>query len=268
MMVMDVRSAEMTKYAANCMLATKISFINEIANICEKLGAHVGAVRLGIGADHRIGHHFIYPGAGYGGSCFPKDVKALLESARENGYEPELIAAVDAVNHRQKRLLAEKILAHFQQHGGPAGRCLALWGLAFKGNTDDIREASSLAVIAALGEAGISVRAYDPAAVRNARRVLEGNPMVSILDDQYQTLEGADGLAVVTDWNQFRNPDFKRIRALLKEPVVFDGRNLYSSDIMSHQGFTYYSIGRPPAGPAVPQDRRFDGPRRPAENRI
>jgi UDPglucose 6-dehydrogenase len=247
MLVMDIRSAEMTKYAANCMLAAKVSFINEIANICERVGADVGAVRLGIGSDHRIGHHFIYPGVGYGGSCFPKDVKALLETARENGYEPQLVAAVEAVNHRQKRVLADKILEYLQGRGGLEKRCVAMWGLAFKGNTDDIREASSLAVIGQLSAAGVSVRAYDPAAGANARRVLAGNPQVAVMDDQYLVLEGADALAVVTDWNQFRNPDFKRLRALLNAPVVFDGRNLYNPEVMAHLGFTYFSIGRPPA---------------------
>jgi len=250
MIVMDVRSAEMTKYAANCMLAAKISFINEIANICERVGANVGSVRRGIGADHRIGYHFIYPGAGYGGSCFPKDVKALITTARTNGYEPELIAAVDAVNVRQKKLLGRKIADYFSAQGSLAGRHLALWGLAFKANTDDMREASSLAIIDELTAAGMTVRAYDPAAGARARELLRDNPRVSVCDQQYDLLEGADALAVVTDWNQFRNPDFGRMRRLLKVPLVFDGRNLYDPEVLAGMGFACISIGRPPCGPA------------------
>jgi len=248
MIVMDIRSAEMTKYAANCMLATKISFINEIANICERVGADVRAVRRGIGADHRIGHHFIYPGVGFGGSCFPKDVNALLETARGSGYEPELIAAVDAVNRRQKQVLADKIIGYFANRGGLEGRRLALWGLAFKANTDDIREASSLTVIEKLSAAGIAVQAYDPVAGPNARKALGGNERVLISDDQYGVVEGADALAVVTDWNQFRNPDFNRMRSLMKAPVVFDGRNLYSPEAMEQLGFAYVGIGRAASG--------------------
>jgi UDPglucose 6-dehydrogenase len=246
MIVMDVRSAEMTKYAANCMLATKISFINEIANICERVGADVSAVRRGIGADHRIGYHFIYPGLGYGGSCFPKDVKALIHAARETGYTPELIAAVDAVNHRQRKILAQKILEHFDARGGAAGRLLSLWGLAFKANTDDMREASSLDVIQTLTAAGVQVKAFDPAAGGRAIDLFKANPLLQICEQQYDTLEGAEALAVVTDWNQFRNPDFGRMKSLLKMPVIFDGRNLYDPEFVSAQGFDYYSIGRAP----------------------
>jgi UDPglucose 6-dehydrogenase len=249
MIVMDVRSAEMTKYAANCMLATKISFINEIANICERVGANVGAVRRGIGADHRIGHHFIYPGMGYGGSCFPKDIKALITKARSAGYEPELIAAVDAVNHRQKQILGRKVIAYFSGQGGVGGRVLALWGLAFKANTDDMREASSLELIRELTEAGMAVNAYDPVAGSHAKRLLSANPLVHIRENQYETLEGADALAVVTDWNQFRNPDFGRMHKLLKLPVIFDGRNLYDPEVAAGLGFDYFSIGRPPISP-------------------
>jgi UDPglucose 6-dehydrogenase len=207
-------------------------------------------VRRGIGADHRIGYHFIYPGAGYGGSCFPKDVKALITTARTNGYEPELIAAVDAVNVRQKKLLGRKIADYFSAQGSLAGRHLALWGLAFKANTDDMREASSLAIIDELTAAGMTVRAYDPAAAARARELLRDNPRVSVCDQQYDLLEGADALAVVTDWNQFRNPDFGRMRRLLKVPLVFDGRNLYDPEVLAGMGFACISIGRPPCGPA------------------
>ena len=251
MVVMSVRSAEMTKYAANCMLATKISFINEIANICERVGADVSAVRRGIGADHRIGYHFIYPGVGYGGSCFPKDVKALVNTARQSGYDPQLIAAVDAVNHRQKTVLAEKIEAYFSGQGGLSGKVLALWGLAFKANTDDIREAASLELIRALTAAGMRVNAFDPVAAGRARASLADNALVQICEHQYDALEGADALAVVTDWNQFRNPDFGRIKRLLKAPVIFDGRNLYDPDIVAGQGLAYVSIGRARVNPEI-----------------
>jgi UDPglucose 6-dehydrogenase len=244
MIIMDVRSAEMTKYAANCMLAAKISFINEIANICERVGANVGAVRRGIGSDHRIGHHFIYPGMGYGGSCFPKDVKALITTARGSGYEPQLIAAVDAVNQRQKQILGQKIIGYFSDRGGVGGRVLALWGLAFKANTDDMREASSLEIIRELTAEGMTVKAFDPVAGGRAKRLFSENPLVHICDHQYEPLEGADALAVVTDWNQFRNPDFSRIHHLLKVPVIFDGRNLYDLEFATGLGFDYFSIGR------------------------
>jgi UDPglucose 6-dehydrogenase len=250
MIVMDVRSAEMTKYAANCILATKISFINEIANICDRVGADVGAVRRGIGADHRIGHHFIYPGMGYGGSCFPKDVKALITTARGCGYEPELIAAVDAVNQRQKQVLGQKIIAYYSTRGGISGRVLALWGLAFKANTDDMREASSLEVIRELTQSGMAVKAYDPVAGCRARSLFSENPLVRICEHQYEALEGADALAVVTDWNQFRNPDFSRIQKLLKIPVIFDGRNLYDPELTAALGFDYLSIGRAAVAPS------------------
>jgi UDPglucose 6-dehydrogenase len=246
LMVVGVRSAEMTKYAANCMLATKISFINEVANICERVGANVSEVRRGIGADHRIGYSFIYPGVGFGGSCFPKDVKALISTARENHYEPELIVAVDTVNQRQKRLLAEKILGYYKAKGGVKGRTLAIWGIAFKANTDDIREASAMAIIRTLTAAEMRVCAFDPVAGDNARKALAGHPLVEIVDEQYKTLQDADALAVVTDWNQFRNPDFNLIKKSLKAPIIFDGRNLYSPELLADQGFIYFSIGRVP----------------------
>jgi UDPglucose 6-dehydrogenase len=250
LMVMGVRSAEMTKYAANCMLATKISFINEVANICEQVGANVSEVRRGIGADHRIGYSFIYPGVGYGGSCFPKDVKALINTARENGYEPQLIASVDEVNQRQKGRLGDKILDYFASQGGVAGKTLALWGLAFKANTDDMRAASSLAVIDVLTAQGMKIKAFDPVAADRGRELLTQNKAVEILDEQYAVLKGADALAVVTDWNQFRNPDFTRIKRELSAPLIFDGRNLYGPEILAGQGFAYFSIGRQTVGVA------------------
>ncbi len=245
LIIMGVRSAEMTKYAANCMLATKISFINEMANICERVGADVRDVRMGIGSDHRIGYHFIYPGVGYGGSCFPKDVNALIQTARETGYAPELLTSVEQVNTRQKKIVSEKIKAYFEPFGGVKDRILALWGLAFKANTDDIRDSAALVTIAELTALGMRVRAYDPAAGPNAARTLNDNPLVEISDDQYGILKGADALAVVTDWNQFRNPDFKTLGSALALPVIFDGRNLYPKKLLSDLGFTSFSIGRP-----------------------
>ena len=246
MIVMGVRSAEMTKYAANCMLATKISFMNEVANMCESVGADVREVRAGIGSDRRIGYHFIYPGVGYGGSCFPKDVRALIDTAKAYGCMSSLVEAVDSVNNRQKGILAEKILRFFEDRGGVAGKTLVLWGLAFKANTDDIRESAALDVIRLLTDAGMTVRAYDPVAGDNAAKQLEGNDRVVIMENQYDAIDGADTLAVITDWNQFRNPDFPRIKKMLKTPVVFDGRNLYSRSFMKDMGFSYISIGRQP----------------------
>jgi UDPglucose 6-dehydrogenase len=245
LVIMGVRSAEMTKYAANCMLATKISFINEMANICERVGADIRDVRMGIGSDHRIGYHFIYPGVGYGGSCFPKDVNALIQTARDIGYTAELLTSVDQVNNRQKKIVSEKIKAYFEPIGGVRDRVLALWGLAFKANTDDIRDSAALVTIAELTALGMRVRAYDPAAGPNAARALKDNRLAEISDDQYSILNGADALAVVTDWNQFRNPDFKTIRSALNNPVIFDGRNLYSKKQLAGLGFTSFSIGRP-----------------------
>ena len=244
LMVMSVRSAEMTKYAANCMLATKISFINEVANVCEKVGADVRQVRLGIGADQRIGYSFIYPGIGYGGSCFPKDVRALIQTAREHDYVPQLLSAVHEVNERQKEVLGWKIDDYFQNQGGVEGKVLALWGLSFKANTDDIREASSMALIDALTSKGMRIKAYDPQAGEVAREQLAGNDLVDILDNEYTALEGAQALAVVTEWNQFRNPDFDKIKKALTAPVIFDGRNLYQPDHLSAMGFAYFCIGR------------------------
>ncbi len=244
LIVMSPRSAEMTKYAANCMLATKISFINEIAAICERAGADVRDVRTGIGADHRIGHHFIYPGVGYGGSCFPKDVKALIHTAREAGVTPELLDAVESVNARQKRHMARRLRDYFAPQGGVQGKTLALWGLAFKANTDDMREAAALDIIADLTGHGMNIRAFDPVASATASALLGNNPRVTLAGDQYAACEGADALMVVTEWNQFRNPDFDRVRALLSAPVLFDGRNLYNPAYVAGKGFAYFCVGR------------------------
>ncbi len=244
LMVMGTRSAEMTKYAANCMLATKISFINEIACMCEKVGADVRDVRAGIGADHRIGPHFIYPGLGYGGSCFPKDVKALIHTSREAGLEPELLDAVERVNARQKRSMALRILDYFAPQGGVQGKTLAMWGLAFKANTDDMREAAALEIIRELTARGMRVRAFDPEAMDNARRLLGDNPLFATVDDEYEACARADALLVVTEWNQFRNPDFDRIKKSLVAPVLFDGRNLYNPATVAGRGFAYFCVGR------------------------
>lgn len=243
--VMSPRSAEMTKYAANCMLATKISFINEIANICEKMGADIRDVRMGIGSDHRIGYHFIYPGVGYGGSCFPKDVKALINTASGHGYAPELLRAVDSVNDRQRKFVATKIRSFFEPAGGIDGRTLAVWGLSFKANTDDIRHSAAMDILAELSSAGMRIQAFDPAAGSNAKDVFSGNKLVYIGKNQYDILDGADALAVLTDWHQFRNPDFPEIKRRLNKPVIFDARNLYSTDLMVRHGFTCISTGRP-----------------------
>ncbi len=246
MIVMDLRSAEMTKYASNCMLASKISFINEIPNICEKVGADIADVRRGIGSDHRIGYHFIYPGVGFGGSCFPKDVSALINTAREQGYVPRLLQAVEEVNKDQKKVLAQKIENYFIMQDGLEDKTLALWGLAFKANTDDVREAPSLEIINYLTQKGMNVRAYDPQAGQNAVRVLKDNPRVEVLNDQYAVLNKAHALAVITEWNQFRNPDFQRIKKELTAPIIFDGRNLYAPKLLGEMGFAYFSLGRSP----------------------
>lgn len=242
---MSARSAEMTKYAANCMLATKISLMNEFANICEKVGANIMSVRTGIGSDRRIGHQFIYPGIGYGGSCFPKDVRALINTARSFGMTPRLISAVDAVNNQQKTILPQKILNYYADKGGVKGKTLALWGLAFKTNTDDVRESAALDIIQYLTKEGMEIKAFDPVANENALKSIKDNQRIKFIDDQYQILAGADALAVATDWNQFKNPDFSRIKELMSAPVIFDGRNLYSQSYMQSQGFNYFSIGRP-----------------------
>ncbi len=242
--VMGVRSAEMTKYAANCMLATKISFINEIATICTQVGADVRDVRTGIGSDSRIGYQFIYPGVGYGGSCFPKDVKALIRTAENAGVKPELLNAVEAVNARQKKYMATRIEEYFAPQGGVAGKTLAMWGLAFKANTDDMREAAAITIINELTSRGMKIRAFDPVAAENARAIFADNKLVEIVDDQYAACQGAQALMVVTEWNQFRNPDFAKVRSLLTAPLLFDGRNLYSPTTMAAHGFAYFCIGR------------------------
>ncbi|HJP99148.1 MAG TPA: UDP-glucose/GDP-mannose dehydrogenase family protein, partial [Rhodanobacteraceae bacterium] len=240
--VMDERSAELTKYAANAMLATKISFMNEVANIAERVGADVEMVRHGIGADPRIGYHFIYPGTGYGGSCFPKDVQALERTAQASGYDARLLGAVEAVNRDQKRKLFKLIDRHFG--GKLRGRTIALWGLAFKPNTDDMREASSRVLMEGLWQAGASVRAFDPQARGEAERIYGSRNDFALCDDPWSALEGADALAVVTEWKVFRSPDFARIKAMLKTPVIFDGRNLYEPAMAEAAGLGYYGIGR------------------------
>ena len=242
MIVMDVRSAELTKYAANAMLATKISFMNEMANLAERMGADIEKVRLGIGSDPRIGYSFIYPGAGYGGSCFPKDVKALVHSAGEHGFEAELLASVEAVNARQKQLLFRKVQAFFG--GQLKGRTIALWGLAFKPNTDDMREAPSRDLMEALWAAGAKVRAYDPVAMGEARRIYGARADLVLTESAEQALTGADALAILTEWQEFRSPDFDTIRERLREPVIFDGRNLYDPGLVKSLGVRYFAIGR------------------------
>lgn len=240
--LMDERSAELTKYAANAMLATKISFMNEIANIAERVGADVEMVRHGIGADPRIGSHFIYPGAGYGGSCFPKDVQALERIAHAHDYEARVLAAVEAVNRDQKQKLFALIDLHFD--GALRGRTIALWGLAFKPNTDDMREAPSRILMEALWQAGAKVRAFDPEARAETRRLYGERGDLALCEEPYDALQGADALAVVTEWKAFRSPDFERIRALLSTPVLFDGRNLYEPATVESAGIAYYGIGR------------------------
>ncbi len=239
---MDARSAELTKYAANAMLATKISFMNEIANLAERVGADVELVRQGIGADPRIGYHFIYPGAGYGGSCFPKDVQALARTAEAQGYAPQLLHAVEAVNRAQKRHLFALIERHFG--GALQGKTIALWGLAFKPNTDDMREAPSRTLIEALWAAGAHVRAYDPEAGAEARRLYGARADLVLCEQPYDALQDADVLVLMTEWKVFRSPDFARIRAALRTPVLFDGRNLYDPASVEAAGIAYYGIGR------------------------
>ncbi|MGE4367235.1 UDP-glucose dehydrogenase family protein [Thermomonas sp.] len=241
---MDVRSAELTKYAANAMLATKISFMNEIANIAEQVGADVEMVRKGIGSDPRIGWHFIYPGAGYGGSCFPKDVQALARTAQQHGVTPRLLDAVEAVNAVQKRHLFTLMTRHYGGGESLRGKTVALWGLAFKPNTDDMREASSRALLAQLWAAGARVQAFDPEAMGEARRLFGAREDLRLCDSAQAALQGADALVVVTEWKQFRSPDFAQLRTQLADAVIFDGRNLYAPAEVEAAGIAYYGIGR------------------------
>src|SRR6202043_3951589 len=242
LIVMDIRSSELTKYAANAMLATKISFMNELANIAERLGADIEKVRVGIGSDPRIGYSFIYPGTGYGGSCFPKDVQALIRSAHEAGHEPQILNAVESVNGRQKQVLFRKMQRHFT--GGLEGRTVALWGLAFKPNTDDMRQAPSRTLIDLLLKAGARVQAYDPVAAAEARRIYAGQAGLVLAKNAYEAAQGADPLPIVTEWQECRSPDFERLKQILKAPVIFDGRNLYDPAMVSRFGLTYHAIGR------------------------
>jgi UDPglucose 6-dehydrogenase len=239
-LIMTPESSEMTKYVANCMLATKISFINEMANLCEAYGADINDVRRGIGHDQRIGFHFLHPGVGYGGSCFPKDVRAAIHMARAKDLSSRMMEAVDDVNEAQKSVLVKKILGHFGD--SVAGKTVAVWGLAFKPRTDDIREAPALVLIDALLAAGVAVRAHDPEAIANVHTIY-GN-RITLCDRPYGCLEGADALAIATEWNEFRNPDFEVMKRLMRAPVIFDGRNLYEPARMAELGFTYEGIGR------------------------
>ena len=239
---MDVRSAELTKYAANAMLATKISFMNELANLAELLGADIEQVRNGIGSDSRIGYSFIYPGCGYGGSCFPKDVKALERTAQQMGYKAELLNAVENVNDRQKQVLVNKVLQHY--NGNIQGKTFALWGLAFKPKTDDMREAPSRVILEALIDAGASIRAFDPEAMHEAKRIYGDKAGLTLVESAEEALHGADALVVVTEWKNFWSPDFDALKTALKDAVIFDGRNLYPPALLKKQGIAYYGIGR------------------------
>lgn len=238
---MDIRSAELTKYAANAMLATKISFMNELANLAEILGANIEKVRVGIGADPRIGYHFIYPGCGYGGSCFPKDVQALEKTSGEVGYNAELLKAVEAVNKRQKQVLFNKVSRHYNDD--LKGKTFAVWGLSFKPKTDDMREAPSRTLMEQLWESGAKVRAFDPEAMDETKRIYGDRDDLELCENGNDCLEGADALFIVTEWTQFRSPDFEHIKSTLKDPVIFDGRNLYDPELLEKSGITYYAIG-------------------------
>ena len=242
MITMDIRSAELTKYAANCMLATKISFMNEMSNIAEQVGADIEAVRNGIGSDNRIGYSFIYPGCGYGGSCFPKDVQALIRTTDAIGFNAEILKAVEAVNDRQKEMLFAKISKHY--NGDLKGKRFALWGLSFKPDTDDMRQAPSRVLMEALWDAGATVQAFDPEAMPECQRIYGLRDDLKLMGTKETTLQSADALVIVTEWKQFRAPDFKLIKASLLEPVIFDGRNLYEPERLQKQGIVYYSIGR------------------------
>ncbi|MBN7769377.1 UDP-glucose/GDP-mannose dehydrogenase family protein [Marinobacter daepoensis] len=242
MIFMDIRSAELTKYAANALLATKISFMNEVANLAERLGADIEEVRRGIGSDPRIGYHFIYPGCGYGGSCFPKDVQALARTARACDYDSKLLNAVEAVNYAQKHVLFDKVSHYFQ--GNLEGKVVALWGLSFKPNTDDMREASSRTLMESLWRAGASVQAFDPEAMEETQRIYGDRDDLTLCGTKEQALKGADVLVICTEWKEFRSPDFDAVATALNEPVVFDGRNLYEPEMLDRHGLIYYAIGR------------------------
>jgi UDPglucose 6-dehydrogenase len=240
---MDIRSAEMTKYAANAMLATKISFMNEIANICEKVGADANQVRIGIGSDQRIGYSFIYPGAGYGGSCFPKDVKALTKIAKENGYTAQLITAVEQVNDAQKLVIAQKIVTRFGED--LTGFTFGIWGLAFKPGTDDMREAPAIYVIKELVKRGAKIKAYDPKAINEAKEhYLKGVQNITYVTSKYDVLKDSNALVLLTEWKEFRLPDFENIKTQLKTPIIFDGRNQYNTSSLEEKGIEYYQIGK------------------------
>ncbi len=241
-LIMGIRSAEMTKYAANALLATKISFINEISRLCDAYGADVSEVRNGIGSDTRIGYKFIYPGVGYGGSCFPKDIKALIHMAGKVGYDSQILKAVEEVNKAQKRVLVDKLTKHFGTD--LSGKTFCVWGLAFKPQTDDMREAPSIVIIEALLKLGARIKAYDPVAMQEAAKIFGTNPSVCLCEDEYSALEGSDGLLLITEWHQFRYPDFNRMAELMRNKVIFDGRNLYSPSTVKDLGFSYYGIGR------------------------
>lgn len=242
-LIMSVRSSEMTKYAANALLATKISFINEISRLCDEYGADVAEVRNGIGSDTRIGYKFIYPGVGYGGSCFPKDIKALIHMANQKGYDSKILKAVEDVNAAQKRVLINKVVKHFGTD--LTGLSFAVWGLAFKPQTDDMREAPSIVIINALIELGATIRAFDPVAMKEAKRIFGNKAGLTLCDNEYQTLEGADAMLLITEWHQFRYPDFQRMKDAMKQAVIFDGRNQYNPSAVRNLGFKYYAIGRP-----------------------
>jgi UDPglucose 6-dehydrogenase len=242
MIIMDIRSAELTKYAANCMLATKISFMNEMSQIAERMGADIEAVRKGIGSDTRIGYSFIYPGCGYGGSCFPKDVQALIRTADSIGYDAQILKSVESVNYRQKEVLFDKIKRHFD--GDLNGKTFALWGLSFKPNTDDMRDAPSRVLMEALWQVGASVQAFDPEAMKECQRIYGQRDDLTLMGTAEAALKNADALVAVTEWQQFRAPDFDMLKATLRNPVIFDGRNMYNPARLAQQGITYYSIGR------------------------
>src|SRR3989338_3808170 len=245
LIMMDVRSAEMTKYAANAMLATKISFINEIANLCELVGADIENVRKGIGTDSRIGFEFLFPGVGYGGSCFPKDVQAIVRIAYEHKYDMKVIKSVEEANNRQKGVIVDKILKHFKSTASSnllAGKIIGVWGLSFKPRTDDMREAPSITIINRLLHAGANIRAHDPEAMDEAKKVFGSK--IEYIQDNYEVVKGADALVIITEWNEFRRPNFEKMKKLMRSPVIFDGRNIFDPEEMRSIGFTYYGIGR------------------------